>query len=72
MIADVMHCFPTFSYDYIMDSMTFKQFILWHCQSMRILHEVDFEIKDSDDNLKSELDKINEKLKWNEETKRFE
>jgi hypothetical protein len=40
-------------------------------QASRVLHGVDVNLKDTLD-IDKELEEINSKLKWNEETKRYE
>ena len=71
MIADIMHTFHNFSYEYIMKIMSFKEFILWHMQACRIMYEIDINLKDSY-NVDKELDSINNNFKWNDEKGRWE
>lgn len=71
MIAEIMAAFPSFNYEYILKKMTFKQFILWHMQALKIRYNIDPNLKETL-NIQAELDKINEKLKWNEEKGRYE
>lgn len=71
MIADILHAFPSFTYEYIMRQITFKQFILWHMQAMRILHGVDVNLNEDIDCMQ-ELEEINNKFKWNELKQRWE
>jgi len=70
MIADVMACFPSFSYEYILKKMTFKQFLLWHSQFLRVKHNMEIKLKGSIN--VNELDLINQAFTWNEDKKRWE
>ena len=71
MIADILHAFPSFTYDYIMRQITFKQFILWHMQALRVLHGIEVNLNDNI-NIDKELERINNNFVWNEEEKRWE
>lgn len=71
MIAEIMAAFPQFSYEYIMKVMTFKQFLLWHMHALKIRYNVELNLSDTLD-VNRELDEINNKFTWNEETKRWE
>jgi len=71
MIADIMHAFSQFSYDYLMYKITFKQFLLWHMQALRVKHGIEVNLNDNY-NVKEELDEINNKFLWNDERKRWE
>ena len=77
MIAEIMHIFPSFTYEHLMNKISFKQFLLWHMHSNRLLvfkatnslHDI--EINETL-NPENELDRINEDFIWNEELKRWE
>jgi len=71
MIADIMFAFPSFTYEHILREMTFKQFLLWHMQALRVQHGVELNLSETMD-VQKELDDINSKFKWNEEKKRWE
>ena len=71
MIADIIHAFPSFTYRFCMNELSFKQFILWHMQALRVLYNIEIDLND-EKYADSELDKINEKFTWNEESKRWE
>ena len=70
-MADIMFAFPSFTYEYILKQMTFKQFILWHMQALRVKHGIEVNLKDKK-SIDKELDEINEKFTWNEELRRWE
>lgn len=71
MLADVMHCFPGFSYDFVLNDLTFRQFILWHMQAMRILHDIPVNLRDTSVNTKTELDTINDNFEWDEKNRKW-
>ena len=69
MVADILNTFPSFTYNFVMKELTFKQFLLWHMQALRIKYNIDVNLAV---NTEDELKKIDEDFKWNEELKRWE
>ena len=53
-----------------MREITFKQFMLWYAQAMRIQHGIEIKLKDPD--AINDLDWINDNFIWNKEKKRWE
>lgn len=77
MIADMLYIFPSFTYEFIMKKISFKQFILFHLQALRLMSFqssgkiTEIELNEQVD-IDKELSDINNKFIKNPITGRWE